>query len=177
MPAQIVYDIARPSDDPWGLASGSIVYRRVQKELRDAGYGVTKPMRGTVRAPMPRGAERRFAASTLRTTSADPPVVQVVTSARRARPDHPRIVTAAELAAIMKLSRPTIYEYAKSGKIPVVPLGRPKRFDLDDVLDHLEERARDPWARTTRPLRTVRRPRLGTRRGLARFVDVDSSSV
>lgn len=40
-----------------------------------------------------------------------------------------RLLTAEDVAAILQLALPRVYELARSGKIPVVRVGRQVRFD------------------------------------------------
>lgn len=50
------------------------------------------------------------------------------------------ILTAAELAAHLRLGRSTVCKYAADGVIPFLQLGRRRRFILGDVLAALRER-------------------------------------
>ena len=43
------------------------------------------------------------------------------------------IVTAAELAELLRISKWTVYELARSGRIPCIKIGRSVRFNLPTV--------------------------------------------
>ncbi len=49
-------------------------------------------------------------------------------------------LTASEVAAALKLTRPTIYRWAREGKIPSLKLSaRARRFDLERVQEALRQ--------------------------------------
>lgn len=153
IPAKVVYDIAR-SGGIWETTSTSNVYDSLQRRLRAEGYGQKPPASGATPAPMPRGRQRTSHAYDLPPHS-EPPTINVVTRELRPRPAEPRIVTVAELAKILKVSPAAIYDLATGGKIPAMKVGGRWRFDMDDVLDRLQEPI-DMWAQ---PARSHRRKR------------------
>ncbi len=53
--------------------------------------------------------------------------------------EHPAVLTAEEVAAILRISRWQTYELAKSGRLPSLRLGRSLRFPRRGVLELLGE--------------------------------------
>lgn len=49
------------------------------------------------------------------------------------------LMTAQQLADLLKMRRSTIEDYARRGLLPSFKLGRHRRFDRSDVLDALDE--------------------------------------
>lgn len=54
-----------------------------------------------------------------------------------ATPD-PKFLTVAEVAAIMRVSKMTVYRLVHSGELPAVRVGRSFRVTEDDVDDYLK---------------------------------------
>jgi excisionase family DNA binding protein len=46
----------------------------------------------------------------------------------------PVLVTQADLAAYLKITKPTIIKLRKEGKLPFIRIGKLIRFDFDEVL-------------------------------------------
>lgn len=63
-------------------------------------------------------------------------------------------LTVAEAADYLRVSRATIYRWAKQGKLPLYKVGgtatRVRKSDLD-ALVHLRTPAGDPWSRLSAP--------------------------
>ena len=68
------------------------------------------------------------------------------------RLDH-RLLTAREVADLLRLPVSTIYELARTGRLPYLRIGRAMRFYQQDLEAHL--------ARTCRDQAPVRRSHLG----------------
>lgn len=67
-------------------------------------------------------------------------------------------IDAAALAALLNVTRETVYRQARAGDIPGVRVGRSWRFFPSVVLAHLN-RPRDPWAQSRRSTARRRGPR------------------
>ena len=52
------------------------------------------------------------------------------------------VMTAKELAALLKVSRQSISNYVKKGDLPHIRFGQNLRFIKDDVRKHIERRAK-----------------------------------
>jgi excisionase family DNA binding protein len=48
--------------------------------------------------------------------------------------EHPRCITADELAELLSISRSHVFHLASGGRIPSIRIGRSVRFELDRVL-------------------------------------------
>jgi excisionase family DNA binding protein len=55
--------------------------------------------------------------------------------------DH-RLLTSEEVAELLRLPVSTIYELARTGRIPHLKIGRALRFSQSDLETHLAERCR-----------------------------------
>jgi excisionase family DNA binding protein len=57
-------------------------------------------------------------------------------------PLHHRLLTAEEVAELLRLPVSTIYDLARTGRLPQLRIGRALRFSQSDLEAHLAERCR-----------------------------------
>lgn len=56
-----------------------------------------------------------------------------------ANPFMPSLLTAAEVAEMLRLRESTVKDYARRGILPCVRLGRHVRFDRDDIVEYINQ--------------------------------------
>ena len=52
------------------------------------------------------------------------------------------LLTVIEVARLFKVSKMTVYNLVKSGKLPAIKIGKPFRFKREDILKYLEEQTK-----------------------------------
>lgn len=57
--------------------------------------------------------------------------------------NQPKLIRPEEVAAILRLSKPRIYQLARSGEIPFVKIGKSTRFFQNDVREFILSRRRE----------------------------------
>ncbi len=89
------------------------------------------------------------------TSSNHPPLKQPVSEANVARPLTPTegLLTAAQVARILQISRSMVYYLVRRGDLPSAKIGRLRRIHRDDVQEYLRRHSGPPMpqARTQCP--------------------------
>ncbi len=73
--------------------------------------------------------------------------------------DEPKHVDAARIAAILSVTRETVYRKARTGDIPAVRVGRLYRFVIAEVLEALRPAPAGSWHQSRRSTSRRRGPR------------------
>ena len=60
---------------------------------------------------------------------------------------YPKLIRPEEVAAILRLSKPRIYQLAEGGIIPSVKIGKSTRFLLEDIREFIRLSRRDKRGR------------------------------